>query len=230
MGSITRPLAATAVLLLVFAAAWGKDADPISVQRIPATISSHAYDPDHPPAQIPATEPDEAGVTVSDFACVAEVGGQVRDQSRKDNEILVRVQVDSIHITLKLNIAEWVSKSAPERKIWAHEDGHRMIALHFYMHASDVAMGIAHEMMGRAIVGSGPDADSAAKNALTAAAQEIDANYMIQVRDLSERVQEAYDRITAHGTNSVDEADAINEALQETAPPPKNATSNEPAD
>jgi hypothetical protein len=40
---------------------------------------------------------------------------------------------------------------------------------------------------------------------------------MIQVRDQSELVQEAYDRITAHGTNNVDEYDAIQQALAEVA-------------
>jgi hypothetical protein len=230
MGSLRRFVAATAVLLLVFAAAWGEDGDPITVERMPATISSHTYDPENPPAQMPATQPDEAGVTVSDFSCVAKVGGQITEQSQDDGEVLAKVKVDAVHITLRLNVGEWVSKTAPPRKIWAHEDGHRMIALHFYMNAKNVAMGIGHQMMGRSIVGSGQDVDSAARSALHEAAQEIDAQYMIEVRDLSERVQEAYDRITEHGTNSIDEADAINAALQETAPSQKNAASNEPVD
>jgi hypothetical protein len=40
---------------------------------------------------------------------------------------------------------------------------------------------------------------------------------MVQVRDQSELVQEAYDRITQHGTNDVDEYDAIQQALGEIA-------------
>ena len=115
---------------------------------------------------------------------------------------------------------------APQ-KIWAHEDGHCDIALHFYRHADLVASDIGNDWIGRTMDGSGPDADSAAKNALKVAAQKIADQYMAQVRDQSELVQEAYDRITAHGTNDVDEFDAIQEALDEVAKAKKSVQANQ---
>ncbi len=165
---------------------------------------------------MPTTHPDEAGVTVSEYGCVAEVSGQIIGSPDNHSDPTVAVRVDSIHITLKLDVTEWMSQVAPQ-KIWFHEDGHRKIALHFYQHADDVAAAIARGWMGQSLSASGSDAKSAAKEAVTEIAQKITAAYMAQVRDQSELVQEAYDRITAHGTNNVDESDAIKQALAEVA-------------
>jgi hypothetical protein len=203
--------------LFVFASGAGEDAnDPPTIRITPATIAKHTYDPNEPDSRMPAPNPDEAGVTVSEYGCVAEVSGQITSTTQKDSDATVAVRVDSIHITLKLNVTEWMSQIAPQ-KIWFHEDGHRKIAQHFYEHADEIAAAIAHGWMGQSLSASGTDAKSAAKEAITEIAQKITATYMAQVRDRSELVQEAYDRITAHGTNSIDESDAIKQALAEVA-------------
>jgi hypothetical protein len=207
------------VILLFFAAsafAADEDDNAVTVHRIDATVSTHTYDPAKPPRQMPATQPDEAGVTVSDFSCVAEVSGQITDQAQVANDATVTVKMAAIHITLNLKIAEWMDELGPV-KIWSHENGHRDIALLFYRRADTVAASIARGWLGKTVIASGPDAKSAAKDAVTQAAQKISDDYMIQVRDQSELVQEAYDRITAHGTNDVDEYDAIQQALAEVA-------------
>ena len=212
---MVRKIGCILILLLAgFAFAAGNDADPVTVDRNPAAVSMHTYDPAHPPPQMPATQPDEAGVTVSEFSCVALVSGQITDHAESANDARVTVKMAAVHITLKLKIAEWMDQLAPQ-KIWAHEDGHRDIALHFYRRAHLVAASIARTWIGKTLTASGPDAKSAAKEAVTEAARKITDDYMIQVRDQSELVQEAYDRITAHGTNDVDEYDAIQQALAE---------------
>jgi hypothetical protein len=190
--------------------------DPLTVDRTPPTVTRRTYDPDHPDPRMPATHSDEAGVTVSEYGCVAEVNGQITDAPATQPDATVAVRVDSIHIVLKLDVTEWMSQVAPQ-KIWFHEDGHRKIALHFYAHADEVAAAIARGWMGKSLTASGTDTKAAAKEAITEIAQKITAAYMTQVRDQSELVQEAYDRITAHGTNSVDESDAIRQALAEVA-------------
>ncbi|MGD0463594.1 MAG: hypothetical protein ABSB74_14000 [Tepidisphaeraceae bacterium] len=205
-----------AFFVFIAGGASGNPKDPLTIQSIPATVAKRTYDPDHPDPRMPTTHPDEAGVTVSEYGCVAEVSGQMTRTSQTHSDATVAVRVDSIHIVLKLNVTEWMSQVAPQ-KIWYHEDGHRMIALHFYDHADEVAAAIARGWMGQSLWASGPDAKSAAKEAITQIARRITAAYMAQVRDQSELVQEAYDRITAHGTNNVDEADAIKQALAEVA-------------
>jgi hypothetical protein len=204
--------------------ATGDDADPVTLHRMAATVATHTYNRAHPPAQMPATQPDEAGVTVSEFSCVAEVRGQVIDQADAINGTAASatVRMASIHITLKLKIDEWMDQLAPQ-KIWSHEDGHRDIALFFYRHADQTAEQVARAWVDKTLTATGADAASAAKKALTDAAQKITDGYMEEVRDQSELVQEAYDRITAHGTNDVDEYDAIQDALAEVAKAhPKN--------
>jgi hypothetical protein len=214
------------LLFAVSAFATEGDDDPVTVHRLDATVSTHTYDPAKPPRQMPATQPDEAGVTVSDFSCVAEVSGQIIDHAQVADDATVTVKMAVIHITLKLKIAEWMDELAPV-KIWAHENGHRDIALLFYRRADPLATSIARGWIGKTLTASGSDAKSAAKEAVTEAAQKITDDYMIQVRDQSELVQEAYDRITAHGTNDVDEYDAIQQALAEVDKAHLNPRDNE---
>ncbi len=107
------------ILLLLAASVFAADGndDPVTVQRMDAAVSTHTYDPAKPPRQMPATQPDEAGVTVSDFSCVAEVSGQIVDHAQVADDATVTVKMAIIHITLKLKIAEWMDELAPV-KIW----------------------------------------------------------------------------------------------------------------
>ena len=204
------------LLLSGFALADGDGKDAVTIHRILVKVATHTYDPAHLPKEMPATQPDEAGVTVSDFSCVAEVSGQIVEQSETADDAKVTVKMAAVHITLNLKVTEWIDELAPQ-KIWAHEDGHRDIALLFYRRADVAVAAIARGWVDKTLTASGPDAKSAGKKALTDAARKITDEYMAQVRDQSELVQEAYDRITAHGTNTVDENDAIQQALGEVA-------------
>ena len=208
-----RAVAATLVVgLCLFTAALADDKNGVTVQRPPAVCSTRFYDPDNPPPQMPAPTVDQAGVTVSQFGCTALVDGTVIQQAQQDKQVVAQVHVDSVRIELRLKITEWISQTAGQ-KIHNHEDGHRLIAEHFYVHADQVAAQIGRDFPGQIFTASGPDAAAAADRALTAAAQQIAQRYMRAVRDQSQEVQEAYDRITVHGTNMVDEIDAINQAL-----------------
>jgi hypothetical protein len=180
-----------------------------------AVISTtQTYDPQNPTHEMPAPDADEAGVTVSDFSCTAKVTGTILTQSPRGRDVQATVRVDSVEIALQLKVHEWISQNAP-RKMWSHEGGHRIIAEHFYAGADATAGNIGHEMIGREFFGTGIDANTAANAALTRAASDITRRYMAEVRDPSEQVQEIYDRITNHGTNAIDELDAINQSLTE---------------
>ncbi|HEY1923308.1 MAG TPA: hypothetical protein VGG44_11210 [Tepidisphaeraceae bacterium] len=217
--------------LLVFLSAGADDAakGPLTIQKIPATIAKHTYDPANPDPQMPAPDAGEAGVTVSEYGCVAEVSGQISSTKKSDSDATVTVKVANIHITLKLDVTEWMSQVAPQ-KIWYHEDGHRKIAMHFYEHADEVVAKIAREWIGQSLTASGSDASAAAKEAITEIAKKIAAAYMVHVRDQSELVQEAYDRITSHGTNNIDESDAIRQALREVAQADTRPADSKPSD
>ncbi|MDP9173795.1 MAG: hypothetical protein M3O30_08000 [Planctomycetota bacterium] len=206
-----------AVLILaqvcLLAGAMGAENDPVSIVHSASVATTNRYDPHHPPSLMPTTAPDEAGVTVSEFGCDAQVGGTVFDYSRNHQDTVAVVRVDSVRMTLHLNIAEWISQNAGS-KILLHENGHRMIAEHFYANADLPAFLIGRAKIGQRFVGEGLDLDAAAKNALTIAATTVAQEYMAAVRDPSQPVQEKYDQITAHGTNGVDELEAIDLSLR----------------
>ena len=194
--------------------------DHVSVIHMPRTATTNHYDPRHPAAALPTTFPDEVGVTVSEFGCLARVVGTVIDESRRGRTALATVRVDSIQITLRLDVTEWIAQSASTtqnagNKILSHENGHRLIAEHFYAHADIPATAIGCTMIGRRFSATGADLDTAASDALNVAASEIARQYMLAVRDPSEQVQETYDRITAHGTNAVEELNAIDQAMHD---------------
>lgn len=225
---MTRPMIRVAATLLcsaIFLAtlvAATAPPDPVRILKVPATSATQPYDPRHIPPQMPPTIPGEAGVTVSKFGCVALVQGTVIDQfpGAAQGQTHVSVRIDAVQITLHLDIREWVS-DASGQKILAHEDGHRIISEHFYDHADAVAAELAHQSLGKIFTADGSDPTDAARKSLTTAARALADAYMQAVRDRSQRVQAAYDKITAHGTNSIDEMDAINQALKEIAHDPK---------
>jgi ATP-dependent protease HslVU (ClpYQ) ATPase subunit len=97
----------------------------------------------------------------------------------------------------------------------AHEIGHRMISEHFYGDADTIAASIAHDFLGKRCTATAASTADASRAACDNAAREIVGKYMDQVRDPAEVVQEAYDRITHHGTAAIDEMDAIKQAIAE---------------
>jgi hypothetical protein len=186
---------------------------PITIDHAPPVSFTSLYDPRLPSTHMPAPEANELGVTIANFSCHASVTGHVFLQFPSGEDVVAAVRVDTVHVTLHLRVDEWLDRRAGA-KILAHEDGHAMIARHFYDRSDVIAAIIAKNMIGTDFYGSGPDAETAATDALNVAARQIDKEYMQQVRDPSEIVQDAYDQITEHGTNQIDEIDAIEQALR----------------
>jgi len=213
---ITMPMRKSSLflcLLITSAIFAGTESDPsIVIDRAPVTSTTRIYDPRIGDARMPATLPDEAGVTVSNFKCVAVLQGSVVHHMQQGNDVIAEVRVESADIKLALDVTEWISQEGGP-KIRAHEDGHRLIAEHFFDRADDSARTIARLLIGTSVFGTGLDSDEAAKNALNIASAHLVRDYMIEVRDRSDRVQHAYDDITHHGTNKVDEMVAIERSL-----------------
>jgi hypothetical protein len=213
MHSLGRFAALAIGVVLLLSTAARADKDPVSVRQLPAASTTQRYDADSPPDGLPV-DPAEAGVTVSQFGCTALVDGQVVGQYHKGADVVASVRVETVQITLQLNVAEWIA--IPQtRGIVAHEDGHRIISEHFYSHADVSAAEIGRDVIGHVLSASGSDEATAARNAMTIAAAEINRRYMAEVRDPCQRAQEAYDDVTGHGTKDVDEMDGIDWALRQ---------------
>ncbi|MGA3066165.1 MAG: hypothetical protein ABSF29_04875 [Tepidisphaeraceae bacterium] len=208
-------LAASAVFAMCcFAAGARGQTSPVSVELAAPTCQTSLYDPRMPSRQMPTPQANEAGVTVSEFICKATATGRTYMQFHSGPDVVVGVHVESVRIALGLNVNEWVEYSAGA-KVFSHEDGHALIAEHFYSRSDQIAQAIGQHLIGTDFFGSGPDAEAAANDALNVAAREVTQQYMGRVRNPSELVQNLYDRITAHGVNPIEEVDAIEMALHE---------------
>lgn len=207
-------LAPLLVVLALLIAAGGEEPRPVVIEHNAAAATTRYYDPNHRPEQMPPPSPDEAGLTVSQFNCVADVKGRIFWQSDGGPPFRAIVQVQSVRLQLHLTVSEWIMQGAPE-KILAHENGHRRIAEIFYASGDEQARAIGRELLGREFSGGGTSVEDAAAAAMNAAAAEAARQYMSRVRDPSENVQELYDQITNHGGNAIDEDQAIATAMEE---------------
>jgi hypothetical protein len=192
-------------------------ADGARVTRSPAVSTTRWYDAQDPPTGLPV-DPAEAGLTVSQFRCKSEVTGTVVEHSRRNNGVSATVRITGVSVQLGLAIDEWIA-TPPSRGIVAHEDGHRIISEHFYARADVPALEIARKTVGKTFTAAGADLSTAMSNALGDAAASIGPQYNARVYAPCNQAQEAYDKITAHGTNDVDEMDAIESALKQVKQP-----------
>jgi hypothetical protein len=188
--------------------------DGVTVTKNAVVCTTREFDPHHPDPAVPSDSTERAGVCVSQFGCSTNIAGDVVNQSESNGKVTADVVVDTVQVNLQLNIVIWVIEGAPS-KVMAHEVGHRMISEHFYANADDIATRLAHDMIGHHYTATGPNVNEASRTALNNAAQELVGKYMNQVRDNSQAVQVAYDRITVHGTNKIGEMDAMKQAILE---------------
>ena len=146
-------------------------------------------------------------MTVSQFGCTALVDGQVVGQYHKGADVVASVRVETVQITLQLNVAEWIA--IPQtRGIVGMKMGIASslnISIHMPM-CRPRRLGACHwTCIERVRIRRG----NGRANAMAIAAAEINRRYMAEVRDPCQRAQEAYDDVTGHGTKDVDEMDGI---------------------
>lgn len=191
-----------------------EDSVGVSVTKMPSLCTTRKFDAKHPDPRVPASSSERAGVCVSQFGCSASVAGNIVSQIGSDAQMRATVEIDSVKVSLQLNIVIWVANDSPP-KVLAHEIGHRTISEHFYGDADTIAGSIAHDFLAKRYTATADNLADASRLACDAAARELVARYMAEVRDSAEVVQEAYDRITRHGTAPIDEMDAIKQAIAE---------------
>jgi hypothetical protein len=181
----------------------------VKITATPAAVKSKTFNPKKPPAEMPPLKGDEAAVTQSKFACVAQLDVEI---SQVGNEKPI-AKIAGVEATLKLDVVEWLPNNA-SRKIKAHEDGHCKISEMYYAKAEQVARDLAEKYVGRAIDLPGIDAEEN-KPIIQRVANEFCQEYLGKIEQPSEKAQESYDKITDHGRNNVPEATAIERAIAE---------------
>ena len=185
----------------------------VLVERAQPDVKMRTFDPRNPPTDMPPLREGEAAVTESNFSCQTVIAATIIDQQRTSQGCTATVRVTSVKTTITLGITIWLPERG-NRKLTAHEDGHRIIDERFYADAEAVARRLSADMLGQRRVGKGSDCDSAAQTAIREAGDQLCGDYMVAVQRPASRAQELYDEITDHGRNRIREAAAIQRAME----------------
>jgi hypothetical protein len=163
---------------------------------------------------MPALQPPEAAVTVSAFACAAQMSVRIIDEQRRDGACHATARIETVRITIGLDVTVWLPNGATP-KIKAHEDAHRKISDHYFKLGEATARRFAEPYIGKTIEGSADDCASAVDEAIKAAIREFGGKYMAEIEANAGEAQANFDQITDHGRNNVNENAAIQRAIEQ---------------
>jgi hypothetical protein len=179
-----------------------------AIEKLPVNFVDRTFDPDNPPADMPAFSPGEAAVCDSNFLAGANVAG-VADQTDSTHAI---VTVTQVKVDLQLNITIWAPSGATQH-VLEHEQGHREISEHYYQTADKLAAQIAAPYIGKRVVITGIDLNAELRKLLQQMGDEITQEYNKELNP--EPAQLRYDDITDHSRNDVSAKDAVAQVLTE---------------
>lgn len=200
-------LAASAGGLIAARLAHGQRA-AVSVTREEPVIERIEFDPRRPPPDMPPLTPPEAGVCKTTF----ELSASVRYSAERLTSTTARIYVEGLDIVTRLRFDIFTVQGGPP-KLRAHEEAHREIGEHFYRNAAQIAEDIGRRLIGATFDGSGEDEEAAQRDGFQRVVTTIESAYMARVRIPSAAANERFDEITNHGSNTVDEAEALALAL-----------------
>ena len=198
----------------------------VKVEKKPPDVEHKTFDPKSPPKDMPELGHGEVALCVSGFSCDTKV--QVAESliPLANGKTRVVFTVKSVTPVVGLKVVIWLPEGATD-KVKAHEEGHRQIAERAYQGAEAAAKQAAAKLVGRRVIAEErvpDDAEKAAGEQLRALNQQVADAYLEVVKAPTDRVQELYDDLTAHGTKETpDEATAIRLAFDRQAEEAKAA-------
>ena len=164
-------------------------------------VERKTFDPAHRPPEMPPLKAGEAAVTESRFDCAADLSYKVVERTPTANGCTASVRVQSVHLTLTLQVLVWLPTSAPA-KLAAHEEGHKQIDQRIYDEARSVAEKEGAALDGQLINASAADCVAAENKATQSAAEDVCRRYLKAVGQRTERINQQYDEVTSHGTKA----------------------------
>jgi hypothetical protein len=177
-----------------------------TIDKQPAMIARHTFDPTAPPADMPPLSNGEIAVCDTNFVSNANVRGE----TRRADDTHGTLTITQVNVALQLHVNIWVPTEASQQVI-EHEDGHRQISEHYYETADKIAQRIAAMYMGRQVEIAGADLRAEASKVLEQTAAEVTAEYNKQLNPGP--TQLLYDSITDHGRNDTVVKDAVAHAI-----------------
>jgi hypothetical protein len=190
--------------------------DAIKVVKNKPVVEYKQFDPKNLPDPPPPLGPGEAAVTEYRFAINSDGRFSYQGPDNPANgSNKYEVKIERISLTLDLKVTIWLPKNCP-KSLEAHEDGHLKIAEAFYADADKTARLLALKVIGTKTTGEGKDIASAGSAAMEKVNQKLLDDYLDKVQKQCETAQEAFDRMTAHGTKKEPAAkEAVPMAIKE---------------
>jgi hypothetical protein len=214
----TPTLRQTALLLILVLGPWAACLEAtrpeVKVTRKDPTVSRQTFDPRRPSPKMPKLNPPESGVCDFDFTISPKLGYTISN----NRGTVVEIIVDEWDIETTLDVRIWTARGSPA-KLLAHEDGHRIICEYYYQNADFIAREVAEPLIGRTFTGRGANRQAAEADATRQAIAALSDEYMNRTRVRASAAQRRYDRLTAHGTRPIGEAEAIAQIVKEDPEP-----------
>jgi len=178
----------------------------VLVKQVPVTVVRRTFDPQNRPTNMPALAEDNLGLCQAEFTSEA----QMKVEGRTGRSSREPARVASLEVTLRLDLVIWTI-AEPSEKLRQHEETHREIFERYYAQAPSVAQRLAEGVVGRKLTVS---IDSpAAKAEMDQLRAKLLADLQHETIDRCNRVQDEFDLITQHGSNSVSAAEGMAQAL-----------------
>jgi hypothetical protein len=217
MGILRMVLAAA--ILCVFAAPASAN---IKVNKKPIVIKHHEFDPRNPPKELPPMNAGEIAVCWSQYDAAVQLAMQPATRRQASGKYSASLTVTAVTVELTCQVDVWLPKGA-NAKLTAHEEGHRAITEKVYAEVADKAAKVAADKLdGRRYNGEGDSAAEAEKDAnekLTAAHTAMIKAYLAETSTAGKTINDAFDELTAHGANRLEEAKAMEQAWAAHTPP-----------
>lgn len=222
----------TAAFLLLMSTSVSAARGIVTVHRKPAVAKHHFFDPANRPPEMPNLSPGEAAVCQGSYGVSVQMVYAPNVRRQNNGKYLAKLVVDRVEVELTMTNDIWLPKNAGEQ-LKQHEEAHRRISEMIYDKIAETAARRAAEKLdGQQFSGEGDTrkaAQEAADAALSAAHSAMLQAYLDQTSRADKKVQELFDRITAHGTRlKIKEADAIEQAFA-LKPPPLWVAATQPA-
>lgn len=219
------------VALLCCFAAGTPASGAIRVTKKPVVVKHTEFNPANPAPGTPHLNAGEAATCLSQYDAAVQLQMQPSTRRLGNGKFHASLTVTTVQIELKCLIEIWLPIGA-NAKLKAHEEGHRSITDKVYAEVAEKAAKVAADKLdGRRFDAEGDsaaDAEKAANEKLTAAHTAMIQAYLDETSRAGKKINDKFDDLTQHGTNRLDEAEAMKQAWAAFPPPlwtaPKSPT------
>jgi hypothetical protein len=157
------------------------------------------------------------------FACPAIVKVKELTDLRKANSYVF--EVTNVDIVLALDMTQSLPDGVKE-PLRKHEETHCQMSCEVYKEAPQAATEIATAMIGKKVVVTAPDPDTARRMAALEARTQITTEYKKRIAFKADELGVIFDRITNHGMNGVTNAEGSTRSFEEYAKSKKQAANS----